>query len=51
MAEKKLTQGMTVKKENFSEWYTEVIQKAKLADYTKVSGCIVFRPSSYAIWE
>ncbi len=44
--------GITVKKEeNFSEWYTQVIQKADLADYSSVSGCIVFKPGSYAIWE
>jgi prolyl-tRNA synthetase len=42
---------MKNKKKDFSEWYTEVIQEAKLADYTKVSGCIVFMPYSYAIWE
>ena len=45
-------QGLTVKKsEDFSEWYTQVIQKAELADYSAVSGCIVFRPYSYSIWE
>jgi len=45
-------EGITVKKnENFSEWYTQVIQKADLADYTEVSGCIVYKPYSYAIWE
>ncbi len=44
--------GITVKKEeNFSEWYTQVIQKAELADYSSVSGCIVFKPGSYSIWE
>lgn len=44
--------GITASKEkDFSEWYTQVIQKADLADYTKVSGCIVFKPYSYAIWE
>ena len=43
--------GLTVKKENFSEWFTQVIQKAELIEYTDVSGCIVFRPNSYAIWE
>lgn len=54
MAEKKDTQdlGLTVKKsENFSEWYTQLMQKAELADYSSVSGCIVFRPNSYSIWE
>ena len=46
------TLGMTAKKlDNFSEWYTQVIQKSEMADYTSVSGCIVFRPYSYSIWE
>lgn len=39
------------KEEDMSEWYTQVIQKAQLADYSKVSGCIVYRPRSYEIWE
>jgi len=44
--------GITVKKnEDFSEWYTQMIQKAELADYSPVSGCIVFRPTAYAVWE
>ncbi|MBW3016354.1 proline--tRNA ligase, partial [Candidatus Woesearchaeota archaeon] len=46
------TQGITVKKdENISEWYTQVIQKAELAEYTGVSGCMVLRPRAFAIWE
>lgn len=45
-------QGITIKKEDdFSEWYTQVITKAQLIDYTDVSGCYVFRPRSYAVWE
>ncbi len=49
---KKDQKGITVKKaENFSDWYTQVIQKSDLADYSAVSGCIVYKPSSYAIWE
>ncbi len=44
--------GITVSKEkDFSEWYTQVVFKAELADYTAVSGCMVFRPYSYSIWE
>jgi len=39
------------KSENFSEWYTDVILKAKLADYAPVRGCMVFRPYGFAIWE
>ncbi len=46
------TIGLTAKKsEDFSEWYTQVIAKAELSDYTKVSGCMVLRPYAYAIWE
>ncbi len=45
-------QGMTVKKlENFSEWYTQVVQKADLADYGITQGTIAFKPTAYAIWE
>ena len=52
MAKEKISSGLTVKKaDDTSKWYTEVIQKAELSDYTDVSGCIVFRPYSYAIWE
>ena len=44
--------GITVKKdEDFSEWYQQVILKSELVEYTNVSGCIVFRPRSYAVWE
>jgi len=41
----------TKKEENISEWYTEVIQKADLIEYTDVSGCMIFKPNSYQIWE
>jgi len=44
--------GITVSKnENFSEWYTQVIIKAELADYAPVKGLIVLRPDGYSIWE
>ncbi|HXV47144.1 MAG TPA: proline--tRNA ligase [Nitrososphaera sp.] len=44
--------GITVKKsEDFSEWYTQVVLKAGLADYAPVKGFIVLRPYGYAIWE
>jgi prolyl-tRNA synthetase len=45
-------EGMTAKKaESFDEWYTQVILRAEIADYTAVSGCLAYRPSGYAIWE
>jgi len=51
MAEVK-QEGITVKKsENFSEWYTQVVQKAELADYGPVQGTIAIRETAYAVWE
>jgi prolyl-tRNA synthetase len=44
--------GVTVKKaEDFSEWYTEVIQKAGLADYAPIKGCMIIREDAIAMWE
>lgn len=39
------------KARQFSEWYTAVVLKAELADYSPVRGCIVVRPYGYTIWE
>ncbi len=39
------------KSENLSDWYTDVILKAELADYTPVKGTMVIRPYGFAIWE
>jgi prolyl-tRNA synthetase len=45
-------EGITAKKaQDFDEWYTQVILKSEIADYSPVSGCLVYRPSGYAIWE
>ncbi len=45
-------QGITTEKEeNISEWYQEVILKSDFADYSSVSGCIVYRPIAYSVWE
>jgi len=44
--------GITVKREDdFAEWYSQVVEKAELADHAPIRGCIVFRPYSFAIWE
>ncbi|MCL4383199.1 MAG: proline--tRNA ligase [Candidatus Marsarchaeota archaeon] len=43
--------GISVKKSDFSEWYTQSLIKSELFDYSAVSGCIVFRPDGYFIWE
>jgi len=52
MTKKESQEGLTVKKEDdFSEWFTQLLTKSELIEYTDVSGCYVFRPRSYAIWE
>ncbi|MCA9495950.1 MAG: proline--tRNA ligase [Nanoarchaeota archaeon] len=54
MAKKDNKQELAInvkKEENISEWYTQVIQKADLIEYTDVSGCMIFKPNSYEIWE
>lgn len=43
--------GITAEKDEFSEWFTQIMLKADLADYSDVSGCMVLRPTAYAIWE
>lgn len=51
MAKEQLLSITVKKKEDISEWYTQVITKADLIDYSKVSGCIIYKPLSYSIWE
>ena len=36
---------------DFAQWYTDVVKKAELCDYTSVKGCMVIKPAGYAIWE
>lgn len=36
---------------DFAQWYTDIVLKAELADYSDTKGCIVIRPYGYAIWE
>jgi len=44
--------GISVKKsDDLSEWYTQVVLKAEVADYAPVKGFMVLRPYGYAIWE
>ncbi len=42
---------ITPRAEDYSRWYTDVIAAAELADYSPVKGCMVIRPTGYAIWE
>ncbi len=52
MAEqKKMVEAITSMDEDFAQWYTDVVKKAELCDYSGVRGCMVFEPYGYAIWE
>lgn len=42
---------ITSRSEDFSRWYTDLVRRAELADYSPVKGCMVIRPYGYAIWE
>jgi len=44
-------QGLTSRDVSYSDWYNELVQRAELADYTPVRGCMAIRPNGYAIWE
>ncbi|MEG2584486.1 MAG: proline--tRNA ligase, partial [Oscillospiraceae bacterium] len=49
--EKKLVQDITPMGEDFAQWYTDIIKKAQLVEYSGVKGCMVIQPYGYAIWE
>ncbi len=46
-----MAKNITPRKENYSQWYLDVIAAGQLADYAPVKGCMVIRPSGFAIWE
>lgn len=46
-----MAEKLVPREKGFSEWYVDLVQKAKLADYSDVKGCMVIRPNGYAIWE
>lgn len=51
MAQEKLVKEITSMDEDFAKWYTDIVKKADLVEYTSVKGCMVIRPYGYAIWE
>lgn len=48
---KKMVEAITSMEEDFAQWYTDVVKKAELIDYTSVKGCMVIKPAGYGIWE
>lgn len=49
--EKKLVEAITSMEEDFAQWYTDVVKKAELCDYSSIKGCMILKPNGYAIWE
>ncbi|MBE6754639.1 MAG: proline--tRNA ligase [Ruminococcaceae bacterium] len=49
--QEKLVEAITSMEEDFAKWYTDIVKKAELIEYTSVKGCLVIRPYGYAIWE
>lgn len=49
--DKKLVEEITPMGDDFARWYTDIIKKAQLCDYSGVRGCMVIQPYGYAIWE
>ena len=46
-----MSKQLTSRKDNYSEWYNELVTKADLAENSAVRGCMVIKPYGYAIWE
>ncbi|MDR1674461.1 MAG: proline--tRNA ligase [Oscillospiraceae bacterium] len=47
----KKNEAITRMSDDFAKWYTDIVKKAELIEYTSVKGCMVIRPYGYAIWE
>ncbi len=46
-----MSKKITPRSKDYSRWYTDVVQRAEMADYAPVKGCMVIRPYGYALWE
>ncbi|MGF7144420.1 prolyl-tRNA synthetase [Anaerotaenia torta] len=49
--DKKLVEAITSMDVDFAQWYTDVVKKAELIEYSSIRGCMILRPLGYAIWE
>ena len=49
--DKKLVSEITSMDVDFAKWYTDIVKKAELIDYSSVKGCVIMRPYAQAIWE
>ncbi len=49
--EKKLVEDITARDVDFAQWYTDVVKKAELMEYSSMRGCMIYKPAGYALWE
>ena len=49
--EKKMVEAITSMDVDFAQWYTDIVKKAELIDYSSVKGCMIIKPAGYALWE
>ena len=49
--EKKQVEAITSMEVDFAQWYTDIVKKAELVEYSGIKGCMIIRPTGYAIWE
>lgn len=49
--EKKQVEAITSMEEDFAQWYTDIVKKAELVEYSGIKGCTILRPAGYAVWE
>jgi len=46
-----MAEQITPRATSYSDWYIDIVLRARLADYSPVKGCMVIRPQGYALWE
>ena len=49
--DKKQVEAITSMEVDFAQWYTDIVKKAELVEYSGIKGCMIIRPTGYAIWE
>lgn len=49
--DKKMVEAITSMEDDFAQWYTDIVRKAELVEYSGIKGCMIIRPAGYAIWE
>lgn len=49
--DKKMVEAITSMEDDFAQWYTDIVKKAELVEYSGIKGCMIIRPAGYAIWE